>query len=332
MNSFRRHSQNRPSRILFARRSLAAAILLVAAGAARAQQTLEIRRAVLASGPTLLLKELVRSPAELPQGWAERPVLSSPLPCKSQRYPLSAIAYALQCYPDMKKVTLRGDLNVTARRDGMALDTVLVEDAVRQYVAKQKALSNASIEVELVRVPLDLRVPLGGVEIQVTDSKILDAALGDSSFELRIAAQDSTLQTASVQARIRPLREFWVARGPLEKGRVLGLDDIERKLCSEDRVSHRYVPCIESVQGLELNRNLRPGQPIARDSLSRPRCVGRGEQVRIVAELKNLRIALRAKALSDGRLGERILCLNEQSKRRLVVQMTGPQAAELIRF
>ena len=330
MNPPRRHLQRRPPRVPSARHGLAAILLF--AGAVCAEQTIEIRRTVSTSGPDILLKDLVRSPSDLPQGWANRPVLRSPVPCKPEQYSLSTIAYALQHYPDMKNVTLRGDLNVTVQRDGVAIDASLVEAAIREYVAKQEACSNSSLEVEIVRIPADLRVPNGVVEIQVTGSRILDAAIGNSSFDLRIAAKDSTIQSASVQARIRRLQEFWVTREPLKKGRILDTDDIERKLLSAGTVSRRYVPCIEAVEGLELNRNLRAGEPIGRDYLSQPLCASRGEQVSIVTQMKNLRVALRAKALSDGRLGERILCLNEQSKRRIVVQLTGPRAAALIDF
>ena len=328
MSSSRRHLQHRLPWVPSARHGLAAILLFT--GAARAEQTIKIRRAVSISGPDILLKDL--SPSDLPQDWANRPVLRSPAPCKAEQYPLSTIAYALQHYPDMRNVTLRGDLNVTVQRDGVAMEASLVEAAIREYLAKQEAHSNSSLEVESVRIPANLCVPNGVVEIQVTGSRILDAAIGNSSFDLQITAKDSTIQAASVQACVRRLQEFWVTRKSLEKGRLLNTDDIERKLLSVGTVSHRYVPCGEPVEGLELNRNLRAGQAIARDYLSPPLCAGRGEQVSVVTTLKNLRVALRAKALSDGRLGERILCLNEQSKRRIVVQLTGPRAAALINF
>jgi flagella basal body P-ring formation protein FlgA len=331
MTLLRGHFQRRPSRGLSAPRRLAA-VFLVWAGAARADQTLEVRRAVSASGPDILLKDLVLSPSELPKDWADRAVIRSPAPCQPQQYSLSSIAYALQRYPDMKDVTLRGDLNVTVRRDGVVINAALVEAAIRAYVTEQEACSNRSIEIELVRIPPDLRVPNGGVDIQVTESKILDATAGLSSFDLRITAHDSTTQSASVQGCIRRMREFWVARKPLEKGQIFSADDLEMKRLSEGAASRRYIPCGESIEGLELNRNLRAGQPIVREYLSQPLCASCGEQVNVVTEVKNLRVAMRAKALGNGRLGERILCLNEQSKRRLVVQLTGPREAALIHF
>jgi flagella basal body P-ring formation protein FlgA len=331
LRPFRRPLRRRPPRVSTTRHGLAAAILL-SAGAVCAEQTIEIRRAISTSGPVILLKDLVRSPSDLPQGWADRPIFRSPVPSKPEQYPLTTIAYALQHYPDMKNVTLRGDLNVTVQRDGIAIDASRVESAIRGYVAEQEECSNKYLEVEIVHIPTDLRVPKGSVEIHVTGSRILDANAGNSSFDLQIQAKDSPVQSTSVLACVRRMQEYWVTREPLEKGRVLATSNLERKLLRAGTASRRYVPCTEPVEGLELNRNLRSGQPIVRDDLSQPLCASRGEQVSIITQVKNLRIALRAKALSDGRLGERILCLNEQSKRRLVVQMTGPRVAALLNF
>ena len=218
MNPPYRFLFSRPSpHVLPVRHCMAVAILL-AACAVRAEQTIEIRRSISTSGPDILLKDLVRSPSDLPQGWADRPVLRSPAPSKSEHYPLTTIAYALQEYPDMKQVTLRGDVNVTVQREGIAIDAPLIEAAIQNYMAGQEDCSNKYFDVEIVRIPPDLRVPKGGVEVHVTGFRILDTAANNFLFDLQIKAKDSTLQLASVQACIRRMQEFWIAREPVGKG------------------------------------------------------------------------------------------------------------------
>ena len=52
----------------------------------------------------------------------------------------------------------------------------------------------------------------------------------------------------------------------------------------------------------------------------------------MTAKKNLLQISLRAKALGEGRLGDRILCMNEQSHRRLLVQLVGSKEATLVDF
>ena len=61
-------------------------------------------------------------------------------------------------------------------------------------------------------------------------------------------------------------------------------------------------------------------------------CAKRGEWVAINAIGRNLRITLRAKALANGRLGDRIMCVNERSNRQVLVELTGMGNGVLVRL
>ncbi len=331
MNSTHRPTQRRAPRKPAAWNATAAALLL-AACAALAEQTIEIRRTVLPSGPDVLLKDLALIPSALPKEWADRSVLPSPEPCKPQRVPLSTVAYALQNYPDMKNVTLRGDLNVTVQREGAPIDTVLVETAIRRFVAERDAVPDSSLRIDIVRIPSDFRVPLGAIDIDVLRSRLMDNLSGAALFDLQVRAEDSTMLTTTVQACVQPLHEFWVARTRIERGQPISPDNVEKRLLPTNGPSRHFIPCGELVDGLEAGRDIVAGQPLVREYIHPPLCASRGDVVNISAEVKNLRVTLRAKALSDGRLGERILCLNEQSKRRILVHITGQRTATLTSF
>lgn len=307
-------------------------ILSLAGAAAPGETTLSIRRSVAINGPDVLLKELVQDPDNLPAGWADRSVLRSPAPCKPQLVPLTSIAYALQQYPDMDKIILRGDLNVTVERTGVELEHVRMIDAIRSYVAARESALEDAFDIEMVRVPRDFRVPQGEVSIQVLGYKPSSADTGQGTFDLLVTAADASAMPVTVVAKVTRLQETWVAREDLPGGHVIGIDDIEPLLLPIRVGARTPIPCSEAIEGLEVMRTIRAGQPILRDILNQPKCALRGDLINVTAARESLRVTLQAKALSYGRLGERILCLNESSKRRFVVELTGPRQAKLVEF
>lgn len=307
-------------------------ILSLAGATVPGETTLSIRRSVAINGPDILLKELVQNPDSLPAGWADRSVLRSPAPCKPEQVPLTSIAYALQQYPDMDKVVLRGDPNVTVERNGVELKHVRMIDAIRSYIAARESALEDAFDIELIRVPRGFRVPQGEVSVRVLGYKAASDDTGHGTFDLLVTAADASAIPVTVVAKVTRLQETWVAREDLPSGHVIGIDDIEPLLLPIRAGARTPIPCSEAIEGMEVLRTIRAGQPILRDILSQPKCALRGDLVNVTAERASLRVTLQAKALGYGRLGERILCLNESSKRRFVVELTGPRQARLVEF
>ena len=295
-----------------------------------AEQTLAIRRTVDAGGPDVLLKDLVLNPAELPDGWADRTVVKSPAPGKPHQYTLASIAYALQQYPDMGSVILRGDVRLTVKRDGAMLDMAEVKKAVESYVHSHAPWKDSNVQIEYNNLPETVLVPKGKTEVQVVDCR--ENGRGYHTFTASIRVDGVAEQELPVQALVQPLREVWVAALPLERGRSLTVTDLQVKLQPLEYKGVPHIPATESIEGLELDRSLRAGQPLSKQYLLQPQCAARGDLINVTAKKNLLQISLRAKALGEGRLGDRILCMNEQSQRRLLVQLVGSKEATLVDF
>lgn len=295
-----------------------------------AEQTLAIRRNVDAGGPDVLLKDLVQTPAALPDGWADRTVVKSPAPGKPYQYSLASIAYALQQYPDMQDVVLRGDVRLTVKREGEMLDIAEIKKAVEAYVHSHQPWKDSNVLIEFNNLPETILVPKGKTEIQVLSSR--ETGRGYHAFTASIRVDGVAEQELPVQALVQPLYEVWVAALPLDRGHSLSVSDLQVKLQPLEYKGVPHIPATESIEGLELDRTLRAGQPISKQYLLQPRCAARGDQINVTAQKNRLQISLRAKALGEGRLGDRIFCMNEQSQRRLLVQLVGSKQAMLVDF
>jgi flagella basal body P-ring formation protein FlgA len=289
-----------------------------------------IRNSAMVTGSDVLLKDLVHSPEQLPDGWGDRVVMKAPAPGKPQQYSITTLAYALQQYPDMSDVALRGEINFTVRRDGVPLDMKLAHDAILGFAEQTDQWKDKTLQVDCdtPRSPI-LVSPQGPVEVRIEDLSPENGSGDYYIFDAALYSDGKKDRTVQLRARVLALQEFWVAAQPLGRGHTLTLGDLKPKMMPSDSTRRGFIPATEVVAGFQVDRPVRLDQPLSRHYLQQPICAERGEWITVNSERSGLKVSLRAKALSDGRLGENVLCMNEQSKRRLLVRMTGSKQATI---
>ena len=307
-----------------------AGMALLASQARGGSTSLQIRNNIVVDKPAILLADLVASPTDLPEGWGERAVLQSPAPGKPSSFPLVTVAYALQKYPDMSSVSLRGEPSITVQRTGIPLDPMDVTRAIETFFKTDEDWKDCPVQItcdplrEKIAVPPNTKTRLD-VRRYTEEA---DSA-GYYTFDMDLYADGVLERTLSARAHVTRLKEFWVAATPLMRGQILTAELLRPKMLPVDSERRGYIAVEESVAGYQVDRALRADQPVSRHFIQQPLCTKRGEMISVVAQRGGLRVILHAKALGDGRLGERVLCLNEKSQRRLLVQMTGSKEATI---
>jgi flagella basal body P-ring formation protein FlgA len=299
--------------------------LLMAAAAFGGSSTLELIESPVVDGPSIRLRELVRNPAELPAGWADRVVVESPAPGKAAEVTLPYLARALQKYPDMQDVVLRGQVQMTVKRTGSTISQERVLDKVRAYVLAHPRWKEAGAQVTCDPIASD--VALSGSDADLAVASF--ATTGQPHryvFHLSSPSGTETNALIPVHATVVPLQKVWVARKALPRGHVIAGDDLEQQALPP-ALGSECVPVDEELEGLELDRAVRVNEPLPRAAVMQPVCAERGDPVNVTITRGTLQVNLKARALATGRKGERILCLNENSKRRLTVKLTGAKEA-----
>ncbi len=289
-------------------------------------QVLGIRPRVEANGPQILLADVAQNAEELPEEWRKRVVMEAPAPGKRRTYTLTSLAYALQQYPDMHSTSLRGPLQLEVRRQGRLLGEKKVKDALSAYVRSAAPWQGKEVLVELETWSDMPVVSETNVAVRVT-GHTEERGRKATQFDVVVETPGVDPRTCAVYANVEIMEEVWTAATFLDRGTVVKRDDLEAAIRSRDEIRESHIPVSDSIAGLEIVRSLRPGEAISRHHLRQPVCVESGEVLSVSAQRGPVEVRLRAKALGRGRRGERILCVNEQSKRKLLVRLTGPREA-----
>lgn len=290
---------------------------------------LPVKPGISVSGPQVTLADLAIDPAALPDGWAQRTILSAPEPGKTETVPLINIAYALREYPDMANVTLRGATRMTLQRSGVAVDPALILAAIEDYATQSSDCRETKIQAALVEPSAVIITGSTNFSIEVVGLEYNRRA-GVHLFEIALLDDAGAEQRLKIPARVSVLSQVWVATRPIKAGTVIGLEDIRIQEASADFSARRNIPATEPIVGYEAERQILAGEPIQKTAIRQPLCAEKGSLIEVTAQRGALSISLRAQALTRGRRGDKIVCINTGSKRQMLTRLTGPGKAELI--
>jgi flagella basal body P-ring formation protein FlgA len=253
--------------------------------------------------------------------------MNAPEPGKTTEFSITSIAYALQQYPDMNSVLLRGQMQMTIERKVQTLSL----DAITKLIADYIDSSENFAELESLKISISENMETPQIfsveQCKLTGFERLNET-NEYSFTLSYPVDAETTNTMAVKATIRQLRKAWVAKTPLNRGHILQAGDLALQPIQNETETN-YLNADDPFAGMELSRSLRQNEPVNKNYLLEVICASKGDIVNIRASRGLLDITLKAKALTPGRKGDRIVCINEQSKKRINVTMVAPKEARL---
>ncbi len=304
--------------------------VLFLAAAVSAENILLLRSSVKVTGAEVVLGDLVTDRSSLPEAWVKRRLFSAPPVGEVSYFALTTIAHALQDYHDMQRVMLRGEPVISVQREDRRLEQYELEEPILSYLSGASPWDGLDLQVDIISIPDNTRIPVGKTEFTVTavDQK---TSRGYSLAYVVVRVDGLKVKEIPVGIEIQSLTDVWVVRKNLSPGHLLELEDLRKEKRVVEATSG-YVPSSEHMVGFEVTRGLGASTLLLRNSISKPVCVRRGEWVAINVYGGNLQITLRGKAMVNGRLGERILCVNERSQRQVLVELVGVGSGILVRM
>jgi flagella basal body P-ring formation protein FlgA len=134
--------------------------------------------------------------------------------------------------------------------------------------------------------------------------------------------------TASKAAPAPEFRQVVVASTNLLAGQVLQRESLKLERMEADKINKAHYQELQGLEGQELMRAVRAGEPIRVSDLRPATLVKRGEMVlMIVGTPATFEISVKAEAMQDGRAGEQIKLRNTESGRTLSAVVTGKGTA-----
>lgn len=140
------------------------------------------------------------------------------------------------------------------------------------------------------------------------------AALGSVNLDVAVLADGQTVQSVSLRATVRLLRNVVTARGPINQDAIIREKDVHLSAMYYTRLDGLGISESVAVVGQRCKRFLEPGSVIDPTDIEAVPLVSRGQIVSMESIAGGISVASSGKALSDGHLGESILVRDPNQK------------------
>lgn len=199
---------------------------------------------------------------------------------------------------------------------------VSVQPCASAYAFDYPFVNRESVRVRCTKPAWQLFVKTGFLQTQpapIAQAKPVNQA-AQTTHTSQAAAQ-STTPAAPVTPESKMVL---VATANLTAGQLLQPEMVKLEKMDADKVNRSHLLDASGLEGQELVRNLRAGEPIRIADLRAGIMVRKGELVQLtVGKTGEFQISVRLEAMQDGRLGEQIKLRNAESGRILGGVVTG---------
>jgi len=209
------------------------------------------------------------------------------------------------------------DLNLLARE---------VETQAVQLLSSRPESIN-SIRVEASAAGIDSRLKL--TDCRVPLQYDISNYQGGKRLAVRVSCTSGKVWTLYVPVEVSIYRRVLVTATSIPRGTVLSAQMVSYMEADIAGYGGTYMDHIEQVVGLQTRKTLVSGDILRPSLLEKPRIVVRGEQVQVIAQTGAIAVKTNAKALANGRKGDKIRVQNTDSKKVFEAFITAPGQVEV---
>jgi flagellar basal body P-ring formation protein FlgA len=201
---------------------------------------------------------------------------------------------------------------------------------LKAHLASVSPWRMEEIEIRSIDNLAAIELPPGDVQLRVSSRGL------PSSFRSALLSMEAVLDG-------RPLRTFWIKADVQVRARVVKLvnavpygttlraEDLQEIECEIVDPRPDYVRAAAEAVGMTARRILMPGDLLQRSWLNESRMVSSGETVRLWQQFGGVSVAALARALQNGKLGDRIKVRNIDSDRAITAVVTGRGEVRVVR-
>lgn len=150
-----------------------------------------------------------------------------------------------------------------------------------------------------------------------------------ASAEVRVVSGETTVASGTVSADVEVRRSVLVAGGEIERGGLVQ-EGMVREVEMWVTPGGGEATELGQAVGRTVRARVREGDVLRLGDLEAPIVVRRGDLVSVLALNGGVSVQVKARARSDGRVGERIELRLEGSRRSFVARVDGPGRAVIV--
>lgn len=242
--------------------------------------------------------------ADFAKKLASVPICPSPLPGKTRIITRDQIIIAMrrQGIAD-SAVNLVCPSQIIVRRSASLVTGKAIFDAAEEYVLSDNSRPGTAT-VEPVRLPIDISVPAGSLELRVRNSSQKQHK-GRTSLPVEVLVDGQVYTTVHISIVVRVFTRVMVAVKPITRSEAISADNItfeDREITTlpDDLVTD--LPSTEVTASVPISQ----GSVVRRGWICEPPVIKSGDAVTVVVSGKAVRVAEKGVAAADGRKGDRI--------------------------
>ncbi|MDQ2068496.1 flagellar basal body P-ring formation chaperone FlgA [Natronospira bacteriovora] len=186
-------------------------------------------------------------------------------------------------------------------------------------------------EVTAVAGGIDNRLRLRRCEGELEAWLPTGRRLEGSSTTIGVRCPGPVQWRVFVPVSLQVMSAVVVAQGPLQRGQVIGPEDIGVETRNTGALRREYFTRPEDLLGMRLRRHVAPGSILQANHVEIQQLVRRGQRLMLLASNGRVEISMAGRALQDGARGQRIRVENLSSGKELEGIVTGEGTVE-IRF
>jgi flagella basal body P-ring formation protein FlgA len=187
--------------------------------------------------------------------------------------------------------------------------------AAATLFAEERATRQGYQDVTVNVRPLDSRISLAACASPLATSSSGERVLGPVSVAVK--CNTPVPWTVHVRATVTTTIEMPVLAYAVNRGDIIGQNDIEWREQEVSRDLVGYVTDELKIIGKEARKHLRSGNPLRSSDLVSPQIIERGQTVDLVARSSGLLVNMQGKALANGAEGDRLIVQNTSSGKRV---------------
>ena len=237
--------------------------------------------------------------------------------------PASALVNINATRPNTYRTTPRADEPTSEAH-------VTLASKVRDYFKQRLAGAGGQVEVTFsnaVHGALELASPRFAFRIRAAD----DRQLGVVTLQVEVFEDDTRVQTVPLVVRVTLAKPVVVASRAINRGEVIRAAD---HLATVQRVFTRMANVAQGTpatfNGSEARRFIAAGDRVTAKDVKPRTLIKRNDRISVTLRRAGLTIRTVAKARQAGSHGRLIEVINETSRKRYTVRITGPGEAEAV--
>ena len=276
--------------------------------------SLTLREEAYVRGPSVRLGDVAVIHGDGAEALADIELGSAAMPGQSKHLNASIVTARIQSAGvDVSGIEVDGARQVRATTLHQEISPQALADSLAQFIEEEMPWDPKRTEVDVPLPRQTVIVPEGDLEINWRPTRRYDY-LGRGTFKGAVYIDGRMEDSLLMQVEIESYDNVLVAARDIPRGNPVSPNDVEVQRLPLSQVDLSALRAEHEAVGLIAKKTIFPGQVITERNVTPPTVVKRNQMVPVEVRSGGLKISTRARAMTDGRVGDMVICVSPESK------------------